>query len=718
MALNIPELYEISHNNGTHYDTTNKAISGGAVLNIETRALGYNNDTKKARYYWRVYITTTADYYITTAKQHSLSISLYTRSPNDTIPLTTLIDKTLTVNINTDINDEVILYEEILELDTAVFQKNYHLFSFNAFLNVGDATVVRVSTEKGTTLATDTKVSVYHTGVRYDDVNRLKGAASNILLNEANNFTDEENLTIGFTLTCYPGTGADYPKFENSLYAYISFDGGYTCHLERVILDKTKEAFMNKPKTYTFEFTEEERELMRQVLANSASTKTYIMLMPYRHASGSTGNWADNILCIPRTLTIINANPILSPIVKDTNATTKALTGDEKKIVRYSSNAYVASNVVLQKHAGSIKNHIISVGGKSTTAQTYTFNGVEGSTFTFSTTDSRGYNTTVDIKPPFVDYVKLTCNVNAPPVEASDGTLNFKISGNYFNGTFGAKANNLGLSYRVKEKGANWGSWVNVSGATFNGNTYSLNVSIGGFNYQKTYELQAMATDRLNTITTPIQVLTTIPVFDWSRNDFNFNVPVNFSETADFNGVVDFKTTSTFEGVANFWRTANFHKPTVIYDAVEFKEGANINSTNLTIDNNPLADYIIETGTEEMGSNGVWKWQKWKSGKAEAWGKRNFGNMGVSTTYYGSIYQSPNFTQDLPSIFSEEPDVIEINIIKTNAGETAGAFVLRGLANDASSSSTGSFAIAKRNSGTLSQVYLGFHIVGTWKSEE
>jgi hypothetical protein len=89
--------------------------------------------------------------------------------------------------------------------------------------------------------------------------------------------------------------------------------------------------------------------------------------------------------------------------------------------------------------------------------------------------------------------------------------------------------------------------------------------------------------------------------------------------------------------------------------------------------------------------------------------------MGVSTAYYGSLYQSASFTQDLPSIFNEEPDVIDINIIKSNAGTAAGAFVLRGLATDANATSTGSFAIAKKNSGTLSQVYLGFHIVGTWK---
>lgn len=666
-------------------------------IRFEANYYAFNTEKKTKLIRWRCYLETTVNAYTTSAKQHAWTMQATSGS------IDTRITQTGYTDLNTDIDDRKIIASGVFEME---YFSNDPTISFNFTLDTSDVIHVNMLDETGhSALPNSSKISVPSTfeGEYY------YGEYSFGIV-EAHNFNDEENLTIktNSASKLFEGTFASN-KYDLS--TFISLDG-YTNAIQRnnfLHLEKDMGEVSNI--SYTYNFTEDDRKTIRIDMANEPTQDIYIIL------ENRTTNYiprVENIrYYVKRTLSIVNANPVFNPVVKDTNATTLALTGDESVIVRYGSNAYVESNVELQKHAASIVNHSISVGGRYTTAQTHTFNAVEGNTFTFTATDSRGFNTTIDVKPPFVDYVKLTCNLDAQVVVADTGVLAFEISGNYFNNSFGAVNNNLGVSYRIREKDAAWGNWVNLSGATFNGNTYTVEGSVNGLNYQKTYEIQAMAIDRLNTITTPITILTTIPIFDWGKEDFNFNVPVNFSGSANFDKATTFNSTTAFENAATF------NSNIVFNGNVDFGGNIitanNVNTATTTFDtDNLLADYIIETGQEAMGSNGVWKWQKWKSGKAEAWGKRNYGNMGISTTYYGSLYQSDTFEQELPSIFAEEPDVIDINIIKSNAGTGTGAFVLRGIDTNASASSTGSFAICKRNTGTLSQVYLGFHIVGKW----
>lgn len=657
--------------------------------------------------HWRVYITTTEYVYITSNK--STTVTFKASNANGV-----QCDITKEVIINTDINDEVVLAEGWYEYNANNNPSIYATLTFNN----GSITIVDVEREQGTSYNSteiiggtykDTSVSVVSSGV----------------IENVDNFTDEDNVTI-----TYPGiTPQNSSSKEYAQECMISLDAGYTpLTVDKLPVNIYDSGGYNYYHDYEIVFTDEEREIMRRDLANQRSKEVFIFLT-LTWKQGSINRIYRNY--VKRTLSIVNGEPVLSPVVKDTNATTLALTGDENKIVRYHSNAYVASNVVLQKHAESIKSHLISVGGKSTAAQTYTFNAVEGSTFTFTATDSRGFNTTIDVKPPFVDYVKLTCNLEASPVSADSGVMPIEISGNYFSGSFGAYANNLGVSYRIKEQGASWGNWVNVSGVSISGNTYSISVNINGLNYQKPYELQAMATDRLSTITTPVQTLTTIPIFDWDKDDFNFNVPVALQSDLTVEGNTTLNGVLGVNGITNFTNLTNFESITTFDSTVQFNGtidfGDNeigmtdIDTSTITFDtNNYMADYIVETGTEAMGSNGTWRWQKWKSGKAECWGKRNYGNMSCSTQLYGSLYKSEAFTQALPSIFNAEPDVIDINFIKSTGSSTTttGIFITRSLnaSNGPSSTSTGTFSVCKNgSSGTLNQVHLGFHVIGTWK---
>lgn len=225
------------------------------------------------------------------------------------------------------------------------------------------------------------------------------------------------------------------------------------------------------------------------------------------------------------------SKPTLSPTVSDSNSATTALTGNSSKFIKYYSNASVATGAKARNSA-TLTSQKITCGAKSLTSASGTINAVESGSFTFSATDSRGYTTTQTVNKTLIEYIKLTCSLNAgAPTTAGVATL--KISGNYWDGTFGKLANTLTVQYRYKAQGGSYGSWTTVS-ATKSNNTYNATATISGLNYQTTYVFQARAVDKLATINTDEQARRTTPIFDWSKNDFNVNGTLKINNTNIF----------------------------------------------------------------------------------------------------------------------------------------------------------------------------------------
>ena len=231
------------------------------------------------------------------------------------------------------------------------------------------------------------------------------------------------------------------------------------------------------------------------------------------------------------TVSESDSKPTLSPTAVDSNSATTALTGNNSKFIKYYSNASVATGAQARNSA-TLKSQKITCGAKSITSASGTINAVESGSFTFSATDSRGYTTTQTLNKTLINYIKLTCSLNAgAPTTAGVATL--KISGNYWDGTFGKVANTLTVQYRYKAQGGSYGSWTTVS-ATKSGNTYNATATISGLNYQTTYVFQARAVDKLATINTDEQARRTTPIFDWSKNDFNVNGTLKVNNTNIF----------------------------------------------------------------------------------------------------------------------------------------------------------------------------------------
>ena len=219
--------------------------------------------------------------------------------------------------------------------------------------------------------------------------------------------------------------------------------------------------------------------------------------------------------------------PTLSPTVEDSNTAAVALTGDANTFIRYISDAAITSGAAARNNA-TLKSIKVTCGSQSITTSTGTIQKVDSGTFTFTATDSRGYSTTQTIEKTLISYINPTCNLNISN-PTTDGNLSFTITGNYFNSSFGAVNNTLSVSYKYKAGSGNYSDNIEVTNITLNNNTYTANISLTGLDYKETYTFQAFTIDKIKSVNSAEKVIKTTPVFSWSNDDFEFNVPVKFS---------------------------------------------------------------------------------------------------------------------------------------------------------------------------------------------
>lgn len=457
-------------------------------------------------------------------------------------------------------------------------------------------------------------------------------------ITSAPNFTDEDNPTIRYTNPM----GEHVQLIE----ACIATENGSSVIIGYREIDPLGTE-------YTFNFTASERTQLRNLAKEST---TY----PVRFYIESVINGiVYHSYSAVRTLTINVDGPVVTVSVLDTNETTFNLTGDSNKMIRGANAMLCYMEATAQKNA-TIVEQTITCGANTRSGSSTVFENAETNVFTFTAKDSRGLVTTQTVTVPMINYIKPTCNQTVTMVmESSTSTqAEFTATGNYFNGNFGAANNTIKLESRRRENGGSWSAWADISILIndISNNTYTASGDMTGLDASGTYDFQFRVTDKIMTVESTIGTFTLKPIFDWSKTDFNFNVPV-------------------------------------------------------TIQDNPLNDFVIETGTASMGSNGTWYWRKWKSGRAECYGCRNFGSMAVTTTW-GNLYRSAIFTQSLPTgLFTAVPEVIDI-AYRTGS---SGGWIVRHENSLPTASDSGSFILVRPASATLSSSYIGFNVIGRWK---
>lgn len=209
---------------------------------------------------------------------------------------------------------------------------------------------------------------------------------------------------------------------------------------------------------------------------------------------------------------------------------TSALTGSATKAILNWSNVKITLSATA-KHGASITRYQIVHNGNTFTGSTNTYNKIQVNTFTCRATDSRGYTTESVLTIPSISYFKPTITPKTIPPEVETGDTKTSASGNVFTGSFGSANNSITVQYRYKVDGGSYGSWTNLTVNTTT-NKYTTSNSTIQLDYTKKYIFQARITDSLQTITSSAYEVIKIPVFSWSKNDFQFNVKVLLSKAS------------------------------------------------------------------------------------------------------------------------------------------------------------------------------------------
>lgn len=243
--------------------------------------------------------------------------------------------------------------------------------------------------------------------------------------------------------------------------------------------------------------------------------------------------------------------------------------------------------------------------------------------------------------------------------------------------------------------------------ATFSANVTALN---GANSATYTLRCAALASDMELTDLEGQHTVTNYAVEPFLA-DGNSTFVIEIEAADDFtegNKTTSVSTAFTLMNCGPSGRSIAFGKVAEIEDTMEVALDLKLLG-QLQLGDTTLADYVVETGTEAMGSNGTWYWTKWASGKAECYGIRNYGNMAVNTTW-GSLYVSDMFTQTLPSGLFNSAPFVNIDIHSSNYT----AWVAKGFT-AGTTEKTNSFFVVVAGAVTMQQVHFGFHVIGRWK---
>ena len=276
--------------------------------------------------------------------------------------------------------------------------------------------------------------------------------------------------------------------------------------------------------------------LPESIYNSISSTKTFAELTIkcitiYEDSSGKSITIGENVSNVIKAMCKESVcKPTLNPVIKDVGSKSTQYTGDENKIIKgYNAISYDIGATA--NKGASISSYQIVCGTMSKSSATGSLNNVLSGVFVVSATDSRGFTTSQTVEKELINYVKLTCAMTASAslnVETNKADVSLTVSGNFYSGSFGASTNALTIQYRYKTNSGSYGSWTNLTPTINNNNTYSVSYTIGNLDYENSYTVQARAIDTIyyNGINSGEKTVSAKPVFDWSAEDFNFNVPV------------------------------------------------------------------------------------------------------------------------------------------------------------------------------------------------
>lgn len=233
-----------------------------------------------------------------------------------------------------------------------------------------------------------------------------------------------------------------------------------------------------------------------------------------------------------------DAVPTITATVVTTDAISSQLSGNTSTIINGVSNVEVTMSAAptpgaytKDKWFQNLPNYY-----SMNHATSKTFVGHNNGVFKFGATDTRNRSATQTITLAAIDYRSPTVSIDDVEINTS-GVATIDISGTWFKGSFGKTSNDITVSYRYKtSSSSSWGSWITIPNVTKNNDgTYSATTTKSGLSYTETYNFEAKVQDAINTVSSKEYTAKSLPVFDWSADDFNFNVSVSVLSPTDSN---------------------------------------------------------------------------------------------------------------------------------------------------------------------------------------
>lgn len=282
--------------------------------------------------------------------------------------------------------------------------------------------------------------------------------------------------------------------------------------------------------SYKFELTDDERKILR-----AATTGSNSRMVRFYVRTTIKGVTDPELHYLSSKYEIVNYNPTLNPTIFDNGKVSSEITGDGNIIIKGYNVISVDTGAAAVKEAtlSSVK---VTNGSKTLNSASGNMYHVETDTFTITAIDNRGNKATQTVKKTLINYFKPTCNLKVDIINA-EGETKLKISGTCFIGSLGATNNDVSIQYRYQPEDGDFIEWITAAAGASN---YDIEVPVTGLDYTKAYTFQARVIDTIYNADTEPAIesvmikVKSIPVADWSKDDFNFNVKVNSQKSIIF----------------------------------------------------------------------------------------------------------------------------------------------------------------------------------------
>ena len=334
-------------------------------------------------------------------------------------------------------------------------------------------------------------------------------------LTSAPNFNDEQNPTITYNVPNKNITSLQ-ARIENST------GSGVIAYVEYRDIDINGTS-------YTFNFTDAERQHLRELIPNSKTLGVKFVVKTV--VSGNTF-WS----VLDRTMTIVNGNPTFDASYLDTNSTTTNITGNNQLIIRNNSTLEIdVSNATAYKSAtlstittelnGTIYSGTLSNG--SATFDIGTINVSENITAVVTLTDSRGFIGTKNVNIQVLDWVLPTAIINLQRENNFYSETNINVNAEYSSLD---NKNTISIKARYKK----------VTDTTYSSYTTLQDDVTSQFTLDNNYEwnVQVVLEDRLGTTTYNLVLNRGIPIafFDRLKRSLGINCFPEDTESLEVDG--------------------------------------------------------------------------------------------------------------------------------------------------------------------------------------